>query len=296
MVISNTKIGDIILFGYENEYIFTQLKKGELYEQDILIQWKKYISNSSVIYDIGANLGNHTVFFAKTFDKSEIFSFEPIVKNFELLKKNCDVNECNNVKIFNIGIGEKDSKGIAKDDIDSNYGSIQVEFNPDGDIHIKSIDNMDLPNPQFIKIDVEGFEISVLRGMLKTIEISKPTIWIEVRVDTFIEVNKILTQLDYSIIEYSKFNVLYMYKGNSVINEKIFSDYLINLDNTWKYRESSMKNHSAYLYEKKLLVNSKNKNSDLENKNSDLENKNSDLENKNSDLENKNSDLENKNS
>ena len=59
-----------------------------------------------VIFDIGANIGATSVFFALNYPKAKIFSFEPTSMNFNLLKKN--VKNLKNVIAFNRGVFDKD--------------------------------------------------------------------------------------------------------------------------------------------------------------------------------------------
>ncbi len=67
--------------------------------------------------------------------------------------------------------------------------------------HIRAIDNFAF-RPNFVKIDVEGFEVPVLKGMLRTIEQWRPILMIEYNAHNFAAVFSLLTDRDYEILVY----------------------------------------------------------------------------------------------
>ena len=61
-----------------------------------------------MIFDIGANIGNHTLYFSRNTDAKKIYSFEPFKMNFERLRENVRNNNISDkVSIYNEAIGEK---------------------------------------------------------------------------------------------------------------------------------------------------------------------------------------------
>lgn len=85
---------DVCLSGYRDEYVFGKIKAGEtFYEKDILDEWfLPHRKEMRVVYDIGANIGNHTVYFAHHASAARIFSFEPVPANYRMLVKNIENN------------------------------------------------------------------------------------------------------------------------------------------------------------------------------------------------------------
>ena len=61
----------------------------------------------SNILDIGANNGIYSIYYAKKYKNSKIFSFEPVKKNYILLKKNIHLNKIKNIKTYNFGFFNK---------------------------------------------------------------------------------------------------------------------------------------------------------------------------------------------
>lgn len=141
------------------------------------------IKNQRTCLDIGANIGNHSLFFSYFF--KSIISFEPNPRAFLLLQANAMLNY--NIKPINLGLSSKAGKGIASIGLQNIGGaslnikrnnSIDVEFSLE--ILDDFVKNNSIEDIDFIKIDVEGHEIEVLEGAKLTLKKFKPCIAIEV--------------------------------------------------------------------------------------------------------------------
>jgi FkbM family methyltransferase len=153
-------------------------------EQDTLKELDKYIDKDSVILDIGANIGTHSVYWGKITQANKIYAFEPVITTYRILEKNIEINNLiNKVKPFNFGLGNKKTRAKIKTyDLD-NIGGTSLEEDANGDIEIHALDDIDeinnLTRIDFIKIDVEGFEKYVLEGGKRTLLKHNPIIFIE---------------------------------------------------------------------------------------------------------------------
>ena len=77
------------IYIHTNDYIGKTIKNtNNFYEYKLLSFLQKNFNNQKNILDIGANIGNHSLFFAKYFNCNKIFSFEPYYKNIELFINN----------------------------------------------------------------------------------------------------------------------------------------------------------------------------------------------------------------
>ena len=151
---------------------------------------KQNISNGDLVMDIGANIGYFTLIMAKGItENGKVFSFEPEPKNFKLLKKNVEINNYSNVILEKKAIGNK--TGIAKlylADRKNNifHSGMHRIFRSDlvsqisnpVSINIIKLDDylQDLKfikKIRLIKIDVEGAEFDVLKGMSKILDENK---------------------------------------------------------------------------------------------------------------------------
>tara|TARA_B100002019_G_scaffold192423_1_gene166430 strand:+ start:7678 stop:8649 length:972 start_codon:yes stop_codon:yes gene_type:complete len=154
--------------------------------------------------DIGANIGTHAMYFSDYF--KEVLAFEPNSDVFYLLKFNS--NQCQNVSVENIGLGDKAGDFVLQEVTGNMMASWISEEPPDVSkktysIKVERLDDKNLESIKLIKIDVEGFEINVLKGALKSIEKNKPIILFEQHSKDFSNDSspsiKFLENLDYEI-------------------------------------------------------------------------------------------------
>ena len=143
-------------------------------EENILNPLIEMLQPGDVAYDIGANIGVHAVFMAKKADKNgRIIAFEPENLAFEKLNENVRLNKLNNVRILPIALGDHIDSGALYNRKQVGIGAMSLiksrhsEFcqNVDifpGDLIVKQ---RKLPLPKAVKIDVEGFEYLVLKGL-----------------------------------------------------------------------------------------------------------------------------------
>ncbi|GEM_PF-1463128 len=209
---TNIKYEDIILFYYRDNIVkfylpnlkdYLQKKIHDthtFYEEMMLEDIRNRVKDTSEIIDIGANIGNHTIFFS-SICQCKVHAFEPQKNVFNLLKKNVQLNKQENkVELYNIALGEKEEKGDIKIVDKNNLGSSEVEYNINGEVIIKTLDSFIslFKNIAVIKIDVEGMELSVLKGAVKTIKKFKPLLYIETKTQEEFEfIENLLSPLGY---------------------------------------------------------------------------------------------------
>ena len=165
--------------------------------------WESYIdgfikdlSNEMNIIDVGSHVGFITCKFSKHFKNGIIYSFEPSKISYSYLIKNIDLNMLNNVKHYNLAVGDKECNvGLTNND-----NLFLNEIDIDGtDVKMITIDSLKLENIGMIKIDAEGFEIQVLRGLNDTIKINKPILFIEIHDHNYDEYEEYLKSISYKI-------------------------------------------------------------------------------------------------
>jgi len=153
------------------------------YEPHLVDCFKKLIRPNDIIFDIGANLGFHTFLFSKLIGADgRCFAFEPNSENCRNIILGCEYNKINNITLFSIAlsdvlgwvyfsshIGSNGGFSDAKHSASQGYGSVVQTFTLDG---LKN----NIPDPDFIKIDVEGAEYKSLRGGQIMIARSRPII------------------------------------------------------------------------------------------------------------------------
>ena len=173
------------------------------------IYTKNTMKKNLVIVDAGANIGNHTIFFAKFLDAKRVYAFEPQKYVFEILSKNIKLNNLENkVKLYNIGLGEKRSKGSLIVVDENNLGGSKLNLNSEGEIEVMPLDDI-LFNKEdkvdLIKIDVEGMELDVLKGAKKILSEYHPDLYIEASTESqFLSISQYLS--NYNYIPQKRFN------------------------------------------------------------------------------------------
>lgn len=169
---------------YINDYIQQQIIRfGTFYEFKQLKKISEYLPQNGIIIDAGANIGNHTLFFAKILQAKKIYSFEPIPLTFNILENNIKINNITDkVNLFNFGLGEIETFASVKSASPSNIGATYLETQINdrhNSIKIKTLDSLNLEHVDLIKVDVEGMELSLLKGAVQLIKKCHPLIYIE---------------------------------------------------------------------------------------------------------------------
>lgn len=162
---------DIALIADDTHFTKWVQESGRLdHHQSLLARALPHVRGT--VLDIGANIGTHTVAYAKHAER--VLAFEPLPEAFECLEHN--VRSLENVELYQCAVGRNGgTTGICTPE--KNYGaSFTIGA---GDIEVISIDSLELPACNFIKLDAEGDEIEILVGAQKTIERFQPTMLIE---------------------------------------------------------------------------------------------------------------------
>jgi FkbM family methyltransferase len=124
-----------------------------------------------VCLDLGANLGIFTKHLSRL--SSQVISIEPMRETFSFLKNN--VRELPNVTLHNAAVS--DHLGTVSMECPNIYEAHIVADS--GDIPCITVDSLNLPRIDFIKVDVEGHELPVIKGALTTISRHRPMWLIE---------------------------------------------------------------------------------------------------------------------
>jgi FkbM family methyltransferase len=139
--------------------------------------------------DIGANIGNHSLFFSKHFDA--VVAFEPVPNNCLLLKANLFLNQTQNITLIEKALSNTNTKmGIDKGNSRNTNNTISELSKKDEDatnqimidvaVGDEVIETLNLKQKiNLIKIDVEGHEPFVVEGLRRTITTHRPIVYWE---------------------------------------------------------------------------------------------------------------------
>jgi FkbM family methyltransferase len=173
----------------DGDYFTIVLEKEKSYEKHFTAFANLVINEGDVVMDFGANLGYHTITMASFIgNKGKIHSFEPQRIIFQQLNCNVFLNGLDNVYTYNLAIGESESE-VFIDSPDfhnimpmyTNIGNTSINTNKMGTMVKQiSLDSLKLSQVNFIKMDVQGSELNILKGGKNTILKYKPFIFIEI--------------------------------------------------------------------------------------------------------------------
>ena len=158
----------------QNSYVSKRLVRYGIHEENETNLVKSKIKEGEIVVDIGANIGYYSLIFAKLVGKSgKVFAFEPEPKNFHLLQKNLKTNSYENVTIEKKGISDKNGKSkfyISERNVGAHSIFPHTKYHKSFiDVEIVTLDDYfhkkEIDKISFVKIDVEGGEVAILRGM-----------------------------------------------------------------------------------------------------------------------------------
>jgi FkbM family methyltransferase len=170
--------------------------------------WRNQDLRGCVVYDVGAFQGIFTMFFASRC--AQVISYEPNSRNYARLVENIRLNGLNNVIVRKLGLDSKadivelvfmplmpgggsvDKKTIAQRK--RSHTTVVGE-----QIQITTLDQdiaqAGLPPPEFVKIDVEGLELAVLKGGARTLAAYHPALFLEMHGETLREKKRKVTEI-----------------------------------------------------------------------------------------------------
>lgn len=157
------------------------------YERDLLEHLWRVVAHKGTFVDVGANIGNHTLFFAR-YMASRVVAFEPHPRNYDILTSVVATNQLAHVTTVPIGVSS--ASGVATlalpAGVSKNAGSftmqIQVPTEGSVDVPVNTLDQLLKGHNEpitLIKIDVEGHEEHVLSGARGILVEHRPHLIIE---------------------------------------------------------------------------------------------------------------------
>jgi FkbM family methyltransferase len=184
---------------------------GQLYEIEELELLRQHLRPGLAILDVGANIGNHTAFFEKVLGASRIVPIELQPRIMQLFRLNCMLNELRNVDFSHLGFGLGAAEHKASTKIEQAFNPAGAKLVEDsaGAFEVRIGDKV-FPKDHFdfIKIDVEGMEVEVLRGLMALIKRCRPTMFVEVWDHRRAECDALIAELDYAVVaEYRRYGI-----------------------------------------------------------------------------------------
>ncbi|PSO83532.1 MAG: hypothetical protein BRC41_11990 [Cyanobacteria bacterium QH_9_48_43] len=250
------KVQDFLMFIEPEAPMYNELVIGNGYHEKCTTNLiNNYLKDGMTFIDVGANIGYFTLVAARKVEKNgRVFSFEPELENFDLLSKNVELNRLNNITFENIALSNLEGEIVLNKDPNSK-GRHSICISREGwvpirckamrldayfkktQIHIKQID--------FIKIDAEGAELAILKGMENLIDPKKTLILLEFS-------KKLIIESGSTVKDFVDYLSEIGYDRATVINEKLQEKYVVDMskllsleDGTYNLLLSNTKNLSS---------------------------------------------------
>ena len=156
----------------------------EYYDSKMLFNLSK---ECNTVFDIGANLGWYSIFLAIIDNQKQIYSFEPIPETFSAFKRNIEINKVENITTINLALSneEKEIEMFYTPSLTgaSSFKNLQENATHTRSIKTRTLDDFTqdskIESIDFVKCDVEGAELLVIEGGMKSIEKHKPILFLE---------------------------------------------------------------------------------------------------------------------
>lgn len=154
----------------------------------------------NVVIDIGANIGNHTLYFCNECGAGKVHCFEPVEATFSTLQENVALNRLEQkTRLYRFGLGIKEERVSADGYHIHNTGATRLKPDESGKLLVKRLDDLEIEGDvAFVKIDAEEMEANVLEGGIETIRKNKPYIMVESFGSNIYKVGELLQDLGYT--------------------------------------------------------------------------------------------------
>ncbi len=158
--------------------------------RDTMLQLRQEAGESPVnFFDVGANIGQHSLFMSLHAD--QVHSFEPYKAVSEKLKRHIELNKIDNITLHPVALGNKTEQldFFAPTGRNQGIGSFDADTVSKGNVNLGKLELLrgddylqqrQLQELALLKIDVEGFEKNVLEGLRGTLDHARPVIVVEV--------------------------------------------------------------------------------------------------------------------
>jgi FkbM family methyltransferase len=194
--------------------------------------WKGLDLRGMVVYDVGAFQGLLALYFARR--ARQVICYEPNPKNRTRLNENLALNGIENVRVRDVGMGSQPQNlTMVYNPLMPGGGSVEPKTVEQllhsatpvikDEIRITTLDielsDAALPRPDFIKIDIEGWEIEALRGGRNTLTTYRPALFLEMHGETMNEKKRKVAEIVACLNEFGYRDIRHIESGTAITAE-----------------------------------------------------------------------------
>ncbi|WP_347232533.1 FkbM family methyltransferase [Paraburkholderia sp. RAU2J] len=201
----------------------------------LLNKRRQYFGDGVIAIDGGANIGVHTIEWARhMYGWGQVLAFEAQEVVYYALAGNIALNNCLNARAMLCALGDQNGELVVpRPDyfVQSSFGSLElrqqeaneyigqrISYDPAQGLRVAmtTIDSLGLKRLDFLKLDVEGMEVEVLRGAKDTLRTFKPAMLLEVAKSDQTMIKALFDELDYRLFPAS-LNAIAVHKDDPVL-------------------------------------------------------------------------------
>lgn len=174
----------LMLYNRHDVYIGRSLDRYGEFSEGELDLMRQLLRPGSWVVEVGANVGTHTLPLARAAGPTgRVIAFEPQRIVFQTLAANVALNSLTNVECRWEAAGAEPGSIVVPTinyESDNNFGGLELGKYATGErVPVTTVDRLDLPRCDLLKIDVEGMELDVLRGAAQTLARLRPVVYLE---------------------------------------------------------------------------------------------------------------------
>lgn len=181
-------VAELIKLNYYNERVHQLIKLPKI--ENELFKLRCFVKNGDVCIDVGANVGMYSIMLSRICGKNgTVLSFEPTPEVFHYLSKiiRNGINKLSNVKLYQMALGNHTGNVslIFQNEKNGEISDTLTRIGEDqGAVRMTTLDavvkKLELREVNFIKIDVEGYELKVLKGSVELLQKYHPILLMEI--------------------------------------------------------------------------------------------------------------------
>ena len=189
---------------YPVEKIQTKIvDRKKFYKQKKLQELDEFIPNNALILDVGANIGNETLYWLLQSPKKArfVYSFEALEMPYNILRRNIEINGLQGkVAPLNFALGNKDTRARIEKFKMKNYAKTKLVEDANGEYKVKRIDDLRLKQKvDVIKVSMSGMEFEALDGAENLIDRDRPVVFVKMEDENKVKVDDLMKDFEYKL-------------------------------------------------------------------------------------------------
>lgn len=213
------------------------LAERQPYERDMLEDIGRRVRPGDLVVDIGANVGNHTIYLAAVAG-CKVVAFEPNGELCQAIAASAAENALGDrVRVHNKALGAHPGRARFATERPENLGAQRLALE-DGGIEVVRLDDVELPGPaRVLKIDVEGMEDQVLAGAVALLRRDRPLVYAECqREPDFRKVSRCLEAIDYGYWDTFNATPTHLFLPNEAVSAERRANRVLSLLVSQQYK------------------------------------------------------------